>query len=102
VWTQMSARLRFDHARFRDNYRQAVREWVRERRNSPSVVLWGIQNESSLPTAFARELTALVRSLDPTTSTQRKTTTCNGGAGADWDVPQNWLGTYGGNVNQYG
>ena len=102
VWTQVSAHIYFDNGRFRDNYRQAVREWVRERRNSPSVVLWGIQNESSLPTAFARELTALVRSLDPTTSTERKTTTCNGGSGADWDVPQNWLGTYGGNVNQYG
>lgn len=102
VWTQVSAHIYFDNDRFRDNYRQAVREWVRERRNSPSVVLWGLQNESSLPTAFARELTGIVRSLDPTTSAQRKTTTCNGGTGADWDVPQNWLGTYGGNVNQYG
>jgi beta-galactosidase/beta-glucuronidase len=102
VWPQVTAHLYFDNDRFRDNYRQAVREWVRERRNSPAVVLWGIQNESSLPTAFARELTALIRSLDPTTSSERKTTTCNGGTGADWDVPQNWLGTYGGNVNQYG
>lgn len=102
VWPQVTAHLYFDNDRFRQNYRQGVREWVRERRNSPSVVLWGIQNESSLPTAFARELTELIRSLDPTASAQRKTTTCNGGAGADWDVPQNWLGTYGGNVNQYG
>ncbi|MBP6432130.1 MAG: DUF4982 domain-containing protein, partial [Ferruginibacter sp.] len=43
----------------------------------------------------------LIRSLDPTTSTQRLVTTCNGGEGTDWDVPQNWTGTYGGNPSTY-
>lgn len=101
-WTQIGAHIYFDNEAFRENYRQAVREWVRERRNSPSVVLWGLQNESMLPEVFARELTEMVRQLDPTTSSQRKTTTCNGGSGSDWDVPQNWLGTYRGNVKDYG
>lgn len=101
-WTQIGAHIYFDNEAFRDNYRQAVREWVRERRNSPAVVIWGLQNESSLPEVFARELTELVRELDPTTSSQRKTATCNGGEGSDWDVPQNWFGTYLGNVNDYG
>lgn len=101
-WTQIGAHIYFDNEQFRDNYRQAVREWVRERRNSPSIVIWGLQNESRLPKVFARELTELVRQLDPTTSSQRKATTCNGGKGSDWDIPQNWLGTYRGNVNDYG
>ena len=101
-WPQIGAHVYFDNERFRDNYRQATREFVRERRNSPSVVLWGIQNESRLPEVFARELTEIIRGLDPTSPSERKTTTCNGGAGADWDVPQNWLGTYRGNVNDYG
>jgi hypothetical protein len=101
-WPQVAAHIYFDNDRFRANYRQAVEEWVRERRNSPSLVLWGLQNESSLPTAFARELSGLIRDLDPTASTQRKIVTCNGGTGTDWNVPQNWLGTYGGNVNDYG
>ena len=29
-------------------------------------------------------------------------TTCNGGEGTDWNVIQNWSGTYGGDVNAYG
>jgi len=102
VWPQLAAHIYFDNDRFRANYRQGVREWVRERRNSPSIVLWGLQNESALPTAFARELCQSIRELDPTASAQRRIVTCNGGTGTDWNVPQNWLGTYGGNVNDYG
>ena len=79
-----------------------LKEWVIERRNDPSVILWGLQNESKLPKDFAEECTALIRSLDPTASTQRLVTTCNGGEGTDWDVPQNWTGTYGGNPATYG
>ncbi|WP_312365034.1 malectin domain-containing carbohydrate-binding protein, partial [Sphingobacterium sp.] len=66
------------------------------------VILWGLENESTLPEDFARECTALIRELDPTASIQRLVTTCNGGSGTDWDVPQNWTGTYGGNQNTYG
>ena len=86
---------------FRDNFKTLLREWVIERRNSPSVILWGLQNESKLPKDFAEECTELIRSLDPTASSQRLVTTCNGGEGTDWNVPQNWTGTYGGNPNTY-
>ncbi|MFX6292578.1 hypothetical protein ABTG11_19155, partial [Acinetobacter baumannii] len=57
---------------------------------------------SKIPEAFAKECTELIRSLDPTSAAQRLVTTCNGGEGTDWDVPQNWTGTYGGNPDTYG
>lgn len=101
-WTQLSAHIWFDNPAFRKNFKELLKEWVIERRNSPSVVLWGLQNESTLPEDFAKECTELIRSLDPTASSQRKVTTCNGGKGTDWDVPQNWTGTYGGNPTLYG
>ena len=100
-WTQLSAHVWYDTKEFRENFKTLLREWVIERRNDPSVILWGLQNESKLPAAFAEECTALIRSLDPTASTQRLVTTCNGGEGTDWDVPQNWTGTYGGNPATY-
>ncbi len=100
-WTQLSAHVWYDTKEFRDNFKTLLREWVIERRNDPSVILWGLQNESKLPKDFAEECTALIRSLDPTASSQRLVTTCNGGEGTDWDVPQNWTGTYGGNPATY-
>lgn len=100
-WTQLSAHVWYDTKAFRDNFKQLLKEWVIERRNDPAVMLWGLQNESKLPKDFAEECTALIRSLDPTASTQRLVTTCNGGEGTDWDVPQNWTGTYGGNPDDY-
>ncbi|RYZ13560.1 MAG: glycoside hydrolase family 2, partial [Sphingobacteriales bacterium] len=101
-WTQLSAHVWYDTKEFRDNFKTLLREWVIERRNDPAVILWGLQNESKIPKAFAEECTALIRSLDPTASSQRLVTTCNGGEGTDWDVPQNWTGTYGGNPAEYG
>jgi beta-galactosidase len=100
-WPQMSAHDWYDTKEFRTNFKQLLHDWIIERRNSPSVVLWGLQNESKLPEDFARECTDLIRQLDPTASTQRLVTTCNGGSGTDWDVPQNWTGTYGGNPLTY-
>lgn len=100
-WTQMGSRIYFDTPEFRENFRTLVREWVRERRNHPCVILWGLQNESVLPEAFARELRDIIRALDPTSPTWRLTTTCNGGKGSDWNVPQEWSGTYGGNYHDY-
>lgn len=100
-WTQLSAHVWYDTPKFRENFKKLLKEWVIERRNDPSVVLWGLQNESKLPEDFARECTELIQSLDPTASSQRLVTTCNGGSGTDWDVPQNWTGTYGGNPNEY-
>jgi len=100
-WTQFSAHIWYDTPEFRKNFKELLREWVIERRNDPAVILWGLQNESKLPKDFAAECTALIRSLDPTASIQRLVTTCNGGEGTDWDVPQNWTGTYGGNPATY-
>ena len=88
---------------FRTNFKTLLTDWVKERRNSPAVVLWGLENESTLyPKILLKECTDLIRKLDPTASSQRKVTTCNGGKGTDWDVPQNWTGTYGGNPLTYG
>jgi beta-galactosidase len=101
-WTQLAAHIWYDTPAFRKNFKTLLTEWVKERRNSPAVVLWGLENESTLPEDFARECTELIRKLDPTASSQRKVTTCNGGKGTDWDVPQNWTGTYGGNPLSYG
>lgn len=100
-WPQMAAHIWFDSPEFRQNFKALLTDWVKERRNSPSVILWGLENESTLPEDFARECTELIRKLDPTASSQRKITTCNGGKGTDWDVPQNWTGTYGGNPETY-
>jgi len=101
-WTQMAAHIWYDTPKFRKNFKALLTDWIKERRNSPAVVLWGLENESTLPEDFARECTELIRKLDPTASSQRKVTTCNGGKGTDWDVPQNWTGTYGGNPLTYG
>jgi beta-galactosidase len=101
-WPQYSAHIWFDSPEFRSSYKALLVDWIKERRNSPSIILWGLQNESKLPTDFARECSELIRKLDPTASSQRKITTCNGGTGTDWDVPQNWTGTYGGNPSTYG
>ena len=101
-WTQMAAHIWYDTPEFRKNFKTLLTDWVKERRNSPAVVLWGLENESTLPEDFAKECTELIRKLDPTASAQRKVTTCNGGKGTDWDVPQNWTGTYGGNPLTYG
>lgn len=100
-WTQFGAHIWFENDTFKANYKQLLRDWVRERRNSPSLVLWGLQNESKLPTDFAAECAAIIRELDPTASSQRLIVTCNGGSGTDWDVPQNWSGTYGGDPLKY-
>ena len=101
-WSQFSAHIWYDTPQFRDNFKRLLTRWVKERRNSPSVILWGLQNESVLPRDFAEECTAIIRSLDPTASCQRLVTTCNGGEGTDWNVIQNWSGTYGGNPDNYG
>lgn len=100
-WPQFSAHIWFDTPAFRKNFLSLLRDWVLERRNSPSNIMWGLQNESRLPADFAKQCVQLIRSLDPTASSQRLITTCNGGEGTDWDVPQNWSGTYGGDPDTY-
>ncbi|WP_455585576.1 beta-d-glucuronidase/beta-L-arabinofuranosidase [Bacteroides sp.] len=101
-WTQFSAHVWYDTPEFRDNFKKLLRQWVKERRNSPSVIMWGLQNESTLPREFAEECAEIIREMDPTARNMRVITTCNGGEGTDWNVIQNWSGTYGGDVNRYG
>ena len=100
-WSQFSAHIWYDTPQFRENFKRLLVRWIKERRNSPSVILWGLQNESVLPKDFAEECSGIIRSLDPTCSDQRLITTCNGGEGTDWNVIQNWSGTYGGSAENY-
>ena len=100
-WSQFSAHIWYDTPAFRDNFKRLLVRWIKERRNSPSVILWGLQNESVLPKDFAEECSDIIRQLDPTCRDQRLITTCNGGEGTDWNVIQNWSGTYGGSADNY-
>ena len=100
-WSQFSAHIWYDTPLFRENFKRLLVRWIKERRNSPSVILWGLQNESVLPRAFAEECSDIIRDLDPTCHDQRAITTCNGGEGTDWNVIQNWSGTYGGTATNY-
>ena len=100
-WSQFSAHIWYDTPEFRENFKRLMIRWIKERRNSPSVILWGLQNESVLPKEFAEECSAIIRQLDPTCRDQRTITTCNGGEGTDWNVIQNWSGTYGGSAENY-
>ncbi len=100
-WSQFSAHIWYDTPQFRENFKRLMVRWIKERRNSPSVILWGLQNESVLPKDFAEECADIIRSLDPTASSMRLITTCNGGEGTDWNVIQNWSGTYGGDAKNY-
>ena len=100
-WSQFSAHIWYDTPAFRENFKRLLVRWIKERRNSPSIILWGLQNESILPKDFAEECSDIIRQLDPTCRDQRLITTCNGGEGTDWNVIQNWSGTYGGSADNY-
>ena len=100
-WPQFSAHIWYDTPEFRRSFKRHLVQWVKERRNSPSIILWGLQNESTLPADFAAECCDIIRRLDPRCGTQRLITTCNGGEGTDWNVVQNWSGTYGGDIDNY-
>ncbi|WP_163407939.1 malectin domain-containing carbohydrate-binding protein [Flavobacterium ajazii] len=100
-WSQFSAHIWYDTPEFKENFKTLLREWIKERRNSPSVVMWGLQNESTIPKEFAEECTKIIREMDPMSASQRIVTTCNGGEGTDWNVVQNWSGTYGGDPFNY-
>lgn len=101
-WPQISTHTFFDTPAFKRNFRAAIEQWVKERRNSPSVALWGLQNESVIIEDFARECTELIHALDPLAGPGgRAVTTCNYGTGADWNVVQNWSGCYSGELRDY-
>lgn len=100
-WPQFSAHIWYDTPQFRESFKRHLRQWVKERRNSPSIILWGLQNESTLPADFAKECMDIIKEMDPMCATMRLVTTCNGGDGTDWNVVQNWSGTYGGKLENY-
>ena len=100
-WPQFSAHIWYDTPQFRESFKRHLRQWVKERRNSPSIILWGLQNESTLPAEFAKECTDIIKEMDPMCATMRLVTTCNGGDGTEWNVVQNWSGTYGGKLENY-
>lgn len=100
-WSQFSAHIWYDTPEFKENFKTLLREWIKERRNNASVVMWGLQNESTIPKEFAEECTKIIREMDPMSASQRIVTTCNGGEGTDWNVVQNWSGTYGGDPFNY-
>ena len=100
-WPQFSAHIWFDTPQFRESFMRHLKQWVKERRNSPSIILWGLQNESTLPADFAKACADTIRKMDPTCGSMRLITTCNGGEGTDWNVIQNWGGTYGGTADNY-
>lgn len=100
-WPQFAAHIWFDSPAFKKNFKKLLEDWIIERRDNPAVILWGLENESTLPEDFAEECSREIRRLDPTASSQRLITTCNGGTGTDWNVPQNWSGTYGGDPTHY-
>ena len=85
-WPQFSAHIWYDTPEFRESFKRHLRQWVKERRNSPSIILWGLQNESTLPKDFAEECCAIIREMDPRCASGRLVTTCNGGEGTDWNV----------------
>ncbi len=101
-WAQMGAHIYFDSEDFRENFLRLTKEWILERRNSPAIILWSVQNESMLPSDFTETVTKRIHEMDVTSPVQRKVVTCNGGTGSDWNIPQNWSGTYGGSVENYG
>ncbi len=82
---------------FGANYKNLIRDFVRERRNNPSVVLYDIQNESSLSSELGSACNEIIREEDPTCPGQRATTMCHWGREADFAPEQCWFGTYGNN-----
>jgi beta-galactosidase len=47
-WTQFSAHAWYDSPEFKANFKELLKDWVKERRNCPSIVLWGLQKETVL------------------------------------------------------
>lgn len=87
-YPQFSARVWHDTPAFRENFKKLLKQWVKERRNSPAVVLWGLQYENMMPADFVRECRDLIHQLDKhpsrlvTTSSILPSTK----QGADWHL----------------
>ena len=102
-WPQITANTEFNNDEYRKNYMVLLREFIRERRNHPSVVLWGLHNEGSPLEAgndFNTEVMNAIVELDPICPSQRLRVNCKG-QGSDWNIPQEWSGQYGGDYHKY-
>ncbi len=101
-WPQMGSRTTFTTDEFLENYKRLTARWVKERRNHPCIVLWGVQNESDMTRAMHRQLVGTINQMDPLAKQQRLAVVCHSTVpGTDWEIPQDWSGVYGGNFNQY-
>lgn len=59
-----SAHVWHDTPAFRENFKTLLRQWVKERRNSPSLILWDLQADNVLPKAFEQECIRIIHELD--------------------------------------
>lgn len=98
-YPQFSARVWHDTPEFRNNFKKLLKQWVKERRNSPSIVLWGLQFENVMPADFVRECRNIIHHLDPRPSRLVTTSsaTVPASKGADWHLAADdpLLPTYG-------
>jgi len=94
---------------FLDNVKTQMQEMVEQYYNNPSVIVWGVGNESDRSGAneagsnkVYKELVNVAKNIDP----NRPTTGCNFKYKSNEDIvdvyaPQDWGGWYGGAINQY-
>lgn len=98
-YPQFSARVWHDTPEFRENFKMLLKQWVKERRNSPAVVLWGLQFENVMPADFVRECCDLIHELDqrPSRLVTTSSVTAQPSQGADWHLAADdpLLPTYG-------
>ncbi|MGC4074228.1 MAG: glycoside hydrolase family 2 TIM barrel-domain containing protein [Nibricoccus sp.] len=71
-WPQFGTHIWFDNDAFKTAFKDRLRDWIKERRNNPAVVLWALQNESRLPASFVAECVAIIREIDPTATVERQ------------------------------
>ncbi len=94
---------------FLDNVKSQMREMIEQYYNNPSVIVWGVGNESDRSGAneagsnkVYKELVALAKNTDP----NRPTTGCNFKYKSNHNIvdtyaPQNWDGWYGAAIKDY-
>ncbi|MCF8262085.1 MAG: DUF4982 domain-containing protein [Melioribacteraceae bacterium] len=111
VWLEIPvASCISEQPEFIDNAKQQLTEMITEHYNHPSVILWGLGNESdqsseaseAYTNTFFTELNSLAKELDPT----RPTTSCNLRFSSNWSLvdvysPQDWSGWYSGVYTSY-
>ena len=110
VWTELAMVDRItDSPEFTANARQQVTELIRQGRNHPSIVFWGLGNEvvesPENPNPLLTELQALARGEDPSRLTTFATH-LGDDAGVNWHTDaiafNRYYGWYGGDLSQLG